>query len=73
MSAIAPCSDRTFCPAVNGRNGWRCDFAEHPYNTHATWVNGYPQPWSSATETWTNELAVPADPLRDAPAALRQP
>lgn len=65
-------AEREFCPAVNGRTGWRCDFAEHPYNTHVSWVDGEMRVWSSPTHDWRNTNLSGGDRLRDAPDAFRQ-
>lgn len=73
MSATpASGADRAFCDVANPRHGWPCDFAAHPYNTHASWVEGELRWWSSVTEQWRNVGLSSGDQLRDAPEALRR-
>lgn len=65
-------AEREFCPAVNDRTGWRCDFAAHPWQTHWTWVDGELKVWSTPTPDWENRNLSGGDQLRDAPEALRR-
>ncbi len=70
--AMTENDDRRFCPAVNSRNGWLCDFAAHPWQTHWSWVNGELKVWSAPTPSWENKPLNTEDPLRDAPEALKR-
>lgn len=60
------------CPVVR-TNGDLCDYVEgHPGHVHVTFIKGWPHHWLLPTTNWRNIIDVmPADPLRDAPEALK--
>jgi hypothetical protein len=50
-----------------------CFLVEHPgFPVHIDITSGWPQVWSVPADGWKNRLAVPDDPLADAPPSLRR-
>lgn len=52
---------RKFCSAVRENHGWLCETAEHPGETHYTWINGWLTSWSGPVKGWENH-ALPGGP-----------
>lgn len=58
------------CPARNDRH--TCYLMEHTTPVHVDLAQGWLEVWSLPNDsTWRNEPTTPADPLADAPEALR--
>jgi len=59
------------CPAVSKHHV--CYLVSgHPGRVHFDLSAGWPQPWMLPDTAWRNIASVPADPLQDAPEALRR-